>query len=85
MIYAQIMTFMSNEFMTNVVVFQNISILKKMRMFCLGIFDFCLGMKWVETLLEKEKNDNFDSSDALSDQVLSLDIVEDVRDRQMRR
>ena len=60
--------------MMNVVVFQNISILKKMRMFCLRIFDFCLGTKWVETLLLKEKKDNFDSSDALSDQVLSLDI-----------
>ena len=63
--------------MMYVVVFQNISILKKMRM-------FCLRMKWVETLLGKEKNDNFDSSDALSDQVLSLDTVVDGRDRETR-
>ena len=69
------MTFMSNVCMMDVVVFQNISISKKMRM-------FFLGMKWVETLLGKEKNDNFDSSDSLSDQVLSLDTVVDGRDRE---
>ena len=60
--------------MIDAMVFQNISILKEMRMLCLGISDFCSGMKRVETLLEQEKDDNFDSSDALSDQVLSLDI-----------
>ena len=38
----------------------------------------------METLLLKEKKDNFDSSDALSDQVLGLDIVEDGRDRETR-
>ena len=70
--------------MIDAVVFQNISILKKMRMSCLEIFDFCLGMKWVKTLLLKQKKDNFDSSDALSDQVLSLDIVEDGRNRETR-
>ena len=71
--------------MIYVVVFQNISILKKMWMLCLEISDFCLGMKWVKTLLLKEKKDNFDSSDALSDQVFSLDIVVDGRDRETRR
>ena len=39
--------------MIDVVVFQNISILKKMRMFCLRIPDFCLGTKWVEPLKRK--------------------------------
>ena len=71
--------------MIDVVVFQNISILKMMQMFCLRIPDFCLGMKWVRTLLLKEKKDNFESSDALSDQVVSLDMVEDDGDRETRR
>ena len=33
---------------------------------------------------DPEKKENFDSSDALSDQVLGLDIVEDGRDRETR-
>ena len=63
--------------MIDVVVFQNISILKKRWMLFLEISDFCLGTKWIGN---PEKKDNLDSSDALSDQVSSLDIVEDVRD-----
>ena len=72
------MIFMNNVCMIDAVVFQNMSILKKMRMFCLRISAFCLGMK----ILRRK---NFDSSDALSDQVLSLDIVEDGGDRETRR
>ena len=82
MTYAQIMTFMSNVWMIDVVVFQNISILKKMRMLCLEISDFCLEMK---RFGNPEKKDNLDSSDALSNQVLSLDIIEDGGDRETRR
>ena len=43
-----------------------------------------LGRNGLETLLLKEKKDIPDSSDALSDQVLSLDIAEDGRDRETR-
>ena len=68
--------------MIDVVVFQNISILKEMRMLCLGISDFCLEIKRIGN---PEKKDNLDSSDALSDQVLSLDTytAEDGRDREV--
>ena len=47
----------------------------------LGDSDFCLEMKRIGN---PEKKDNLDSSDALSDQVLSLDIVEDGGDRETR-
>ena len=40
----------------------------------LGDFWLLSGTKRMETLLLKEKKDILDSSDALSDQVLSLDI-----------
>ena len=39
----------------------------------------------MRTLPLKEKKDILDSSDALSDQVLGLDIVEDDRDKETRR
>ena len=55
--------------MIDVVVFQNISILKKMWMLYLGISGFCLGTKRMKTLLLEEEKDILDSSDALSDQV----------------
>ena len=57
--------------MIDVVVFQNISILKKMQMFCFEISDFLFEDA------DLEKKENFDSSGALSDQVLGLDIVEE--------
>ena len=69
--------------MIDVVVFQNISILKKMWMLCLGIL-VSVGDETDEDPALDKKKDISDSSDALSDQVLSLDIVEDNRDRETR-
>ena len=69
--------------MMYVVVFQNISILKKMRMLCLGILVSAGDETEEDPALDKKK-DISDSSEALSDQVLSLDIVEDGRDRESR-
>ena len=45
---------MRNVRMLGVVVFQNISILKKMQMLCLRISDFCLGTERMETLRRKK-------------------------------
>ena len=64
--------------MMDAVVFQNISILREMWTFCLRISDFRLGMGWIGNL---EKEGNFESSDALSDQVSSLDIVVETEER----
>ena len=69
--------------MIDAVVFQDISILKKTRMFCLGILVSAGDETDEDPALDKKK-DIPDSSDALSDQVLSLDIVEDGRDRESR-
>ena len=51
----------------------------------LGDSGFCLEMKRMKTLPLKEKKDILDSSDALSDQVSSLDIyaAEEGRDREV--
>ena len=71
------MIFMNNVCMIDVVVFQNISILRKMGISRWRISDFCLGMRRIGNL---EKENNFEFSGALSDQVLSLDTVVDGRD-----
>ena len=54
---------------------------EEMWMLCLGISGFSLGMKRIGSPKEK---DIPDSSDALSDQVLSLDTAEDDEDRVTR-